>query len=123
MASSFIILGHPYPIPGETKPADSPYNMERIIYMVRAMRAYIIFSKILMTIIDSNENKLFIKFMRGIEIFWYMGVILYQQYFVIKHLPKEEDDWFVFRAKLYMVIEVIVFYSLIISSMLFLLYI
>ena len=52
-----------------------------------------------------------------------MGVILYQQYFIVLYMPKDEDEVFVLRAKLFMVIEVILFYSLISSSIVFLLYI
>ena len=78
LATSLIILGHPVPIPGEDKPADSEYNMEKIIFMARFMRGYIIFSRIVICLFDTIENKLLIRILRGIEIFYYMGVVLYQ---------------------------------------------
>lgn len=87
------------------------------------MRVFIIFSKWLVLCIDSPENKLLIKLMRGIEIFYYMGCILYQHYFVILHPPKDGEDLFVYRAKLFMVIEVILFYALIMTTIAFLGYI
>ena len=128
LAASFIILGHPYPNRVGTKEADlkladSVYNLERVILMIRCMRAFIIFSKWFVTCIDSPENKLLIKLMRGIEIFYYMGCILYQHYFVILHPPKDSDDLFVYRSKLFMVIEVILFYALIMTTIVFLAFI
>jgi hypothetical protein len=61
--------------------------------------------------------------MRAVEIFYYMAVILYEQYFVIRYRPNDNDDLFVYRAKMFMVIEVVVFYSLITSTIMFMLYI
>lgn len=87
------------------------------------MRAYVIFSRIVSTIIDQPEHKAFIKILRAVEVFYYMAVILYEQYFVIRFHPKETDELFVYRAKMFMIIEVTVFYSLIISTILFLLFI
>lgn len=111
------------PIPGEETPVDSVYNMERIIFTVRCVRGFIVLSKMMFCCCDSSENKLLLKILRGFEIFSYMAVILFEQFFVILHPPREKDDIFVYRAKLFMVIEVLLFYSLIAATIAFLVYI
>lgn len=78
----------------------------------------------LQSICDTSENKLLLKIFRGVEIFFYMGVILFEQYFVILHSPRNNiKNIFVYRAKLFMVIEVILFYALIGTTIIFLAYI
>lgn len=117
------MLGHATPTPGPETPMDSEYNVEKFVLMIRMMRAFIIFSKMVQTICNTSENKLMLKILNGVEIFAYMGVILFEQFFVILHPPKEADSKFVYRAKYLMVIDVILFYALIMSTIIFLTFI
>ena len=125
LLGSFLLIGHPIPDEDDDKSApDSIPKVERILFMVRLMRGFIIGSKLLCYLIDTVENRLIIKILRCIEIFYYMGVILFQQYYVIRHPPHSDPKgWFVYRAKLWMLMEVLLFYTLIVATMIFLIYI
>ena len=67
--------------------AESPENVGLIINCIRAMHAILITSHCIGQYIESMDNDLIVKLLRVVEIFTYIGTILYQQYFVLKYPP------------------------------------
>lgn len=102
---------------------ESPENVEFIINCIRAMHAILISSHCFGQYIESMDNDLIVKLLRVVEIFAYIGTILYQQYFVLKYPPKQCEDLFVFLSKSWMMMELFIFYSLQINAGMFLAYI
>ena len=62
----------------EISKVETPENLSIIIWFIRAMHALLIFSHVISQWIECDENDLIVKLFRVIEIFTYIGTILYQ---------------------------------------------
>ena len=103
--------------------AESPENVASLIQWIRLMHAILIGSSILRKCIENVDNLLVVELFKVVEVFFYIGTILYQQYFVLKYPPLQCEDLYVFLSKSWMMMELFIFYSLQINAAIFLAYI
>ena len=106
-----------------TSEAESPEQVEKLVQWIRIMHGILIGSSILNKVIENEYNDLIVKLFRVVEIFTYIGTILYQQYFVLRYPPTQCEDLYVFLSKSWMMMELFMFYSLQINAAIFLAYI
>lgn len=101
----------------------NPEDVRPIIQMIRAMHSWLIASQFIRLLMDCDENDLLVKLLRVSDIFFYIGTILYQQFFVLQFPPVKCEDLFVFFSKSWMMLELFTFYSLVLNAAIFLAYI
>lgn len=87
------------------------------------MHATLIATHIIRQQIESDENDIPRQLLRVLEIFTYLGTILYQQFFILYYPPVPCEDFYVFLSKSWMMMELFVFYSLFVNAVVFIAYI
>ena len=98
-------------------------KVEMIVMVIRAMHGFLIASHLLRVTMDSDENNLIIRLFRVLEIFFYIGTILYQQFYILLYPSTKCEDKYVFFVKSWMLLELFIFYSLVVNASAFLAYI
>lgn len=113
------------PAPGTcaTSEVETAEEINILLQFIRGMHAFLICSHCLRLVMDSEENDLIVKLFRVLEIFIFLGTILYQQFYVLLYPPQKCEDIFVFLTKGWMMMELFVFYSMAINAAVFLGYI
>ena len=87
------------------------------------MHCYLITTHILKTLFDTDDNDYIFDIVKSTEIFVYMGTILYLQYYVHENRPNNDDTSYVYYSKVWMMLELFVFYSTMFNGAIFLFYI
>ena len=93
LIGSYVILQKSYSNGPQTASCEAPDDIEKpeaitdILLVIRGMHGFLIASHFFRLWMDSDENDLIVKLMRVLEIFVYIGTILYQQFYVLKYPP------------------------------------
>lgn len=102
---------------------EKPEQITQIVRVIRGMHGFLIASHFFKLLADSEENELITRLLSVAAVFFHIGTILYQQYYVLLYPPSQREDKYVFFAKSWMMLELFVFYSLIVNAAVFLAYI
>lgn len=97
-------------------------DAREILILVRVLHAFIICSNLFRGWIQNKENRMFYQIIKAIENWVFILVFLYTQWFLLEYpSDKNKDSTYVHEVKLFLFIEVVMQYALIINVVIFLL--